>query len=289
MNESYEKVIHLISRIFQKQESEIKRIVCLKKGMTNKSYLFQLGDSRYICRLPGPGTEFLINRKEEKASYDAVAHLGITDEVIYMNEKTGYKVTRYYDNVRNANSSAWDDMSRCMALVRKLHEAGVKVSHQFRIRGRIDFYETLCNTHGGVLEDDYAEVREQMNELMDRIAQMDRPECFCHIDANVDNFLFLPNGEIRLLDWEYAGMCDPILDISMSAIYSYYTGEQMEYLLELYLQRKPDQDELFAVYAYAALGGFLWYLWSVYKGVLGEEFGEYPMIMYRYAKEFNPI
>lgn len=45
------------------------------------------------------------------------------------------------------------------------------------------------------------------------------------------------------------------MDISMSAIYSYYNGEDMEHLLRLYLQRNLNL-RLFAVYGYAALGGF---------------------------------
>ena len=81
-------------------------------------------------------------------------------------------------------------------------------------------------------------------------------------------------------------MSDPIMDVSMSAIYSYYNDEQMEHLLSLYLEREPDEEERFALYANAALGGFLWCLWAVYKSALGEEFGEYTIIMYRYAKKF---
>ena len=53
-------------------------------------------------------------------------------------------------------------------------------------------------------------------------------------------------------------MCDPLMDVSMCAIYSYYEEEQTEKLLELYLQRRPDDKERFITYADAALGGFLW-------------------------------
>ena len=95
-----------------------------------------------------------------------------------------------------------------------------------------------------------------------------------------------PDGSAKLLDWEYAGMCDPVMDISMAAIYSYYDEEQTKRLLELYLQRRPEKEEYYAVFANAALGGFLWCLWAVYKASLGEEFGEYTIIMYRYAKGY---
>ena len=40
------------------------------------------------------------------------------------------------------------------------------------------------------------------------------------------------------------------------------------------------------IYSYIALGGFLWALWAVYKASLGEEFGKYTLIMYRYAKKY---
>ena len=125
-----------------------------------------------------------------------------------------------------------------------------------------------------------------MDGLAHCMDAMDRPKCLSHIDANVDNFLFLKDGGVKLLDWEYAGMCDPIMDVSMCAIYSYYDEADMEKLLASYLQREPTKDEYFAVYAYAALGGFLWSLWAVYKSALGDEFGEYTIIMYRYAKKY---
>ena len=102
----------------------------------------------------------------------------------------------------------------------------------------------------------------------------------------MDNYLFLENGEVKLLDWEYAGMCDPMIDVAMCAIYSYYDEEQLDHLLRIYLKREPSEKEQFATYAYAALGGFLWSLWAVYKSVLGDEFGEYTIIMYRYAKKY---
>ena len=55
-------------------------------------------------------------------------------------------------------------------------------------------------------------------------------------------------------------------------------------LLRLYLERDPSREELLIFYAYMGLGGFLWALWAVYKSNLGQEFGEYTIIMYRYAK-----
>ena len=81
-------------------------------------------------------------------------------------------------------------------------------------------------------------------------------------------------------------MCDPLIDLAMCAIYSYYKEEQTETLMAAYFGRAASEEERTIVYAYMALGGFLWSLWAVYKSALGEEFGDYTLIMYRYAKDF---
>ena len=125
-----------------------------------------------------------------------------------------------------------------------------------------------------------------MEELLEKLESFGHKKVLSHIDPNVDNFLMLPDGDVRLIDWEYAGMCDPLVDISMCAIYSYFTEEETRELIRIYLKREPSDEERYTVYAYMALGGFLWSLWAVYKASLGEEFGEYTIIMYRYAKNY---
>ena len=77
--------------------------------MTNKSFLFRTGDHHCICRIPGPGTELLINREQEKEVYDAIRPLGITEHVLYLNPSNGYKISEYYENTRNASADNWDE------------------------------------------------------------------------------------------------------------------------------------------------------------------------------------
>ena len=285
-NHSNNQAMELISSVFQVPESEIHDIHCLKSGMTNKSFLFQVHGKSYICRVPGPGTGLLINRHQEGDVLEAVAGLGITEHVIYFNRDTGYKITEYYENSRNADVHSESDMQKCMDLVTKLHQSGIQLKHSFDIRERIAFYENLCIKHGGIPFEDYEMVRDWMNTLMDQLDAMKRPKTIAHIDSNVDNFLFLPDGDLKLIDWEYCGMCDPLIDVAMCGIYSYLNEEEMNRLIHIYLHQEPTDEERTVIYSYVALGGFLWSLWAVYKSELGEEFGEYTIIMYRYAKRY---
>ncbi len=285
-NHSDNQAMELISSVLQVPESEINNIRCLKSGMTNKSFLFEISGKQYICRIPGPGTGLLINRRQEGDVFEAVKPLNITEQILYFSRETGYKIAKYYEGARNANPENMDDMERCMELLRTLHRSGIQLDHSFDIRERIHFYENLCRTHGDIPFEDYKNVRQQMDILMDHLDILNRPKTISHIDSCVDNFLFLPDGRLKLIDWEYSGMCDPLIDIAMCVIYSYYRDEQIDHLIEVYLQRKPSSEEQTVVYSYVALGGFLWSLWAVYKSALGEEFGEYTIIMYRYAKRF---
>ncbi len=285
-NHSDNKAMELVSEVLKVPESEIHDIRCLKSGMTNKSFLFRVHDRHYICRIPGPGTELLINRQEESNVYKAIAPLDLSEHIIYMDGKTGYKIAEYYEGARNSRPDNWDDVAACMKKLHRLHESGLVVDHDFDIRERISFYEKLCTAHGGTLFEDYEKVRGWMDELMDGLDALHRPKSLSHIDSVADNFLFLPDGSVRLIDWEYAGMCDSLIDVSMCAIYSYYNDEAVEQLMNIYFDRKPTDEERLVIYSYIALGGFLWALWAVYKSAVGEEFGEYTLIMYRYAKRY---
>lgn len=283
------RALELVAGVLQVPESEIRNIKCLKSGMTNKSFLFDVNGESYICRIPGPGTELLIDRRQEADVYRAIDGLKISERIIYFDGETGYKIAKFYEGARNGEARSPEDVRRCMGLLRQFHRAGLTVDHRFDIRERIDFYETLCRSHGSILFEDYREVHGKMEELMNWLDSLDRPRILSHIDSNFDNFLMLPDGRVKLIDWEYAGMCDPLIDLAMCAIYSYYNIEETEQLLCAYLEREPEEEERMIVYAYMALGGFLWSLWAVYKSALGEEFGEYTLIMYRYAKDYSAI
>ena len=279
------KAMTLISEVFQVPESEITGIECLKAGMTNRSFLFRVKGKAYICRIPGEGTEKLIDRRAEGESYRAIAPLGLAEELIYFNPENGYKISVYYEDARSADPESEADLRACMEVLKKLHRAPCRVSQRFDLGERIAFYESLCLEKGEIPFLDYAEVREKMNRLLSWIHGLQRPETLSHIDPVYANFLFTGEG-IRLIDWEYAGMADPLIDFAMATIYAEKDFAYAKRLLDYYGDTDvPRERAEQLVIAYMALGGFLWALWAVYKEALGVSFGTYPLTQYRYAKE----
>ena len=92
------ETLSLIADVFKINVEQIKNIKSLKKGMTNRSFLFEIDQDKYIMRIPGEGTDQLINRKEEYEVYQVIKDLNISDEVIYMNPQNGYKITKYLND-----------------------------------------------------------------------------------------------------------------------------------------------------------------------------------------------
>ncbi len=78
------ETIECISQILQVSSYEIENITALKRGMTNCSFLFSCRNIKYIIRVPGEGTDQLIDRKQEAQVYQAIADKGLCDNVVIM-------------------------------------------------------------------------------------------------------------------------------------------------------------------------------------------------------------
>lgn len=279
--------ISIIQECFNVEVDEIKNITVLKKGMTNRSFLFECQNQKYIMRIPGEGTDHLINRKEEADVYQALENRQICDDVLYMNPDNGYKITAYLEDATNCDAENWAEVEACMTKLREFHELNLTVDHRFDIFGQIDFYESLWNGEKSYFKD-YEKTKAAIFELKKWIDTLDKTETLVHIDAVPDNFLFTKDG-IRIIDWEYAGMQDPHVDIAMFCIYSLYSKEQVDHLIDLYFKEEVSPMIRTKIYAYIASAGLLWSNWCEYKRSLGIDFGEYSLCQYRYAKEYSKL
>ena len=283
--------ISVICKVFGCSNEDINDINTLKKGMTNRSYIFSVKDKRYIMRIPGEGTEQLINRKEEAEVYNKIKGYNICDKLFYINPANGMKISAFVENSRCCDAQNEEDLQKCMKKLREFHNLKLKVNHEFNIYDKIDYYESLWIEKS--IFQDYEQTKKNALSLKTFI-DLCKPEyCLTHIDAVPDNFLFSnTNGkeEIQLIDWEYAGMQDPHVDIAMFCIYSLYTERsEIDRLIDFYFDGKCTPQNRIKIYCYVALCGLLWSNWCEYKRQLGVEFGEYSLMQYRYAKDYFKI
>lgn len=278
------EIINLLAHILKTNNESITDIELLKKGMTNRSFFFVANGIKYIMRIPAQGSGELVNRQQEALVYHIISGLGISDEPIYIDPNKGYKLTRFLPNTRSCNAYNDNDLSKCMYKLRYFHNLKLKTKHRFDLFKEIEQYEALMGYRS--MYCDYHETKENILRLKPWIKKHKKEDILCHIDANPDNFLLQDNGQVYLIDWEYAGMQDPDLDIAMFAIYVNYDQKQVDHLLDIYYEGNCLAEIRIKVYAYMAIAGLLWSNWCEYKHTLGVDFGAYSLQQYRYAKTF---
>ena len=279
--------IAAIEKTFSVRSDEITNIRVLKKGMTNRSFHFTCKGNDYIMRIPGEGTDQLINRRQEAKVYETIRELHLCDDLAYIDPETGYKITAMLPDARVCDPENEGNLTACMAKLRAFHALKLTVPHTFDLFGQMEYYETLWRGAPSAYRD-YSKTKERVLSLRPFIEAHAEPFCLTHIDAVPDNFLF-SGDDLRLIDWEYAGMQDPHVDIAMFCIYALYDRTQIDHLIDLYFENACPKQTRIKIYCYIAVCGLLWSNWCEYKAALGVEFGEYSLRQYRYAKDYSRL
>ena len=204
----------------------------LTGGITNENFRIEVGGDVFVLRIPGADTELLgINRETECAVSQLVGEIGIGPKVFYVIEPEGYLVTAFIVGVLPPPEELGkkENIRRVAETVRRVHaleaipetfspfrvvENSAKIAHRFKV----DF------------PDNFDWLIEQMNIAETALKKNPFTPSLCHNDLLNANFL--DDGEIRILDWEYAGMGDPVFDLANFAVHHKFNDEQDGWLLE---------------------------------------------------------
>jgi thiamine kinase-like enzyme len=173
-------------------------------GITNHNFKVAVDGDVFVLRVVGQGTEQLgIDRGVELEASRTAAALGIGPEVVGFVE--GCLVTRFLDG-ENGRPGAAD----AGALLRRLHDGPA-------IPGRFDSFRVveIYAATAGNPPPAYERAREVAARIEARRgAVQPRP---CHNDLLAANFVH-DGAQLRLVDWEYAGMGDPYFDLANFAV-----------------------------------------------------------------------
>lgn len=262
----------------------ITEIVKYGQGMTNHQFRFKSSGRFYLLRLPGEGTGRLIDRKSEAGVYSLLRGKGITEEVLYINAETGIKITRFLENVHTCRVESGKEVRLCMEHLRQFHQMKIKGSAVFDVFVKIAQYEAQCAQEGLSLESLH-KIRSAVSGLGDFMEGCGNMNCLCHIDPVADNFLICEN-QVYLIDWEYAAMSDPHIDIAMFCIYARYDRTATDRAIEAYFQTGCTWETKRKIYAYMSASAYLWVLWSRIKQAAGTDFAEYEASQLQLSEQY---
>lgn len=194
----------------------------------------------YAVRLPGRGSERLIDRRREADGERLAGRLGLSPPLLYAGAD-GVKIARYLTHARpleparlRARPARADPP---LALLRRLHGSGC------RLAGRLDPLPVLRATIALAAP----RWRLRLHPLQRRLRRHGRwlripygARRPCHGDPSPANFIRDgSDGRWYLLDWEYAGAGSPCWDLAVLAVEAELDPAATVGLLRRYRRGRP--------------------------------------------------
>ena len=290
-----------VAKIFGCSENDIRDVVCINNGMTNNTYKFGIGGNTldsFICRVVRDETNKFINRSDEKIVYEKLlaSNLDIFETVLAFDEKTGTKISKFFDNANKLNIKNEEDMKNVMGLYRSFHNLNIKVDANIDVFDKINECLSLLKKNKIVNPfDDFDDIYKKAEEIYKFLKKYNRPKTLTHGNASPQNILIV-DGQYKMIDFEYAGMADPLYDIALFAVYSDMNHEDVFKLLDYYMGVKNSDDKIFEnitkadarnlVICYMALTGLYNCVWAICRASLSNaDYGYFDIRMYRHFKE----
>lgn len=230
-------------------------------GLTN--LVFQAGG--HCLRIPGKGTEEYIDRANEAVAAREAAKAGVSPEVLHF-DAAGVMVTRFIDGAQTMSPAAFKLNSgapaRAGEALQKLHVSGAVFPFRFYLFSMIDDYLRILSTKDVVLPKGYHEVLRESEDVRTALSAHPAKLVACHCDPLCENFL--DTGErMWIVDWEYAGMNDPMWDLGDLSVEGKFDDSQEEEMLRAYFSGEPNAADRGRVVIYKAMCDLLWTLWGL--------------------------
>ena len=282
------KVFDFVEKFFSINIDETKDIECINVGLTNKSYSFIYKNKKYVARVPGFNTSEYVNRKNEKDVYNFLKNKNISENVLYIDNK-GYKISEYIENSRFPDPKNIDDQKRIIKLLKKYHSLKIKVNVKNDALTMIDRHLTIMKQKNvPALYQDFDESLNEIKKIEKVLKKVKRPVTITHGDTNRENFLLNKSNNIKedkIIDFEYAGMSDPLTDLALFCVYRDFSIEESIAFLKLYEEKIT--INLKKVYiCYLALYGFYVALWARVRDEEGDiDSGTLGIDSYHYFKK----
>ena len=237
-------------------------------GMTNHSYKITRKDGQeYLARIPGEGTEKLINRLNEKKSTELACRLGIDSELLFFGDD-GRKVMRFITDPQPIDEDVMrkrENFIQAAEIFHRLHSCGENTGVPFEVIEMASLYEKLILEKGVVLYDDYDDTKNTVMKIkkeIDREGQVIRVPC--HNDSLIGNWVLDKNGKLYLIDWEYSGMNESMWDLSCLSIEVNYSEKEEKELLDAYFGFENKQVDMGDIRRFKAAKLYVDYLWTLW-------------------------
>jgi thiamine kinase-like enzyme len=239
----------------------------LSGGITNRNFRVDVDGAAYVLRMGGQNTSLLgIDRVTEHAASLRAAEIGVGPQVEAFIEPEGWLVTRFIEgtSVPPEEIRTPEGIKRVAAVLLKMHGAAA-IPGRFDAHEVVDQYRVEAEAHGVSVPPEFASAHEVSERI--RSARGPQLQVPCHNDLLNANFL--DDGEIRIVDWEYAGMGDRFFDLANLSVNHEFGVDEDRMLVAAYFGEEKPAD-LAALRLMRFMSDFREAMWGVLQSGISE-------------------
>jgi aminoglycoside phosphotransferase (APT) family kinase protein len=192
----------------------------LAGGTTNATFRVRTRAGRFVVRLHAPyALELGVDRKREAALQAAAAAAGLASRVLAADPAGRYLVTEFLAGAP-WRAADLEDEKRLWALAHtlcELHALPAPEGSRLELRALLERHLAQIGAQDGAAAQELRPQVVRASEILARQADAARPACIIHGDLSHANII--GTRPPRLIDWEYAAVADPVLDLACLAAY----------------------------------------------------------------------
>lgn len=212
-------------------------VTTLHGGINRRSYLVRSGESRWVLQVPIPGAAGLLDAATEAAVMGAASAAGIAPSVVASDIENGVLLTEYRASAvwSPEDARAESNVVRIAALLRTLHAVDVDVRPYRAETFARDYLAALSAAAGNGRGSTALRLGKWADEVLELARRYDAqhpPSVLCHNDLVAANVL--DDGDLALIDFEYAVRGAPVLDLAGLAGMNDYGDYACRILLNAY-------------------------------------------------------
>ncbi len=237
---------------------------------THSTHLVKVNNQSCVMRRYGSGTDFFIHRDVEQENQRRLESLGLAPKLLGINKEERVEFFEYIPG-RAASKADFSDpstLSKIIRAIKSIHSSEVTLVSQLNPFRTIDRYEGEAKRldPSRMKNRSIERVHQEVREIEKRIDRFERPITLCHNDLSPGNFIMTPIGTVRIIDWEFAAMGDPLFDLAnflstLRATSTNYLDEAWERkVLDMYFEKKRGRE---IVYLYELVARYLGVLWAI--------------------------
>ena len=207
--------------------AEVER--ALSAGPVSSTWLLRLGQGRVVLTIDTPLARALgLDRLQEHRLLAAVAAQGLAPAPVAVDAAHGLLAVRALDG-RCLEPDEFRQPGTLVALgqlLASLHALELPAP-RLDLQAALNRYADLA---GGPAARAIAEDAEAQLASLPRSGTT----CLCHNDIHPANLFRQPNGQLTLVDWEYASRTDPLYEFAVLAEHNGLSRVELSRLLEAY-------------------------------------------------------